>query len=202
MSYLLFIVLAAVIALVALLTDSPVLLVAAMAVGPDYGPIAAACVALARGRLRSAGRSLATLGSGLGLAVIAAAVATVLFRVADLAPAHYDVTSRQLTSFVARPDGYAAVVALLAGIAGMLALTQARSGALVGVLVAVTTIPAAANMGGASAYGRWSEAGGATLQLGVNVAGLLVAGVVTLWVQDRLARRRSRASADGPMDRA
>ena len=59
----------------------------------------------------------------------------------------------------------AAVVAVLAGIVGMLSLTQARSGALIGVLVSVTTIPAVANIGVATAYGEWSELAGASLQL-------------------------------------
>jgi len=38
------------------------------------------------------------------------------------------------------------IVALLAGIAGVLSLSTAKSGALIGVLVSVTTIPAAANV--------------------------------------------------------
>jgi hypothetical protein len=73
----------------------------------------------------------------------------------------------------------------------MLSLTEARGGALVGVLVSVTTIPAAANLGVATAYGEWSEVGGAALQLTINVTGLAVAGAVTLAVQ-------SRATLQGP----
>ena len=53
------------------------------------------------------------------------------------------------------------LVALLAGAAGALSLSTAKSGALVGVLISVTTIPAAANVGVASAYGDWDEVGGA-----------------------------------------
>ena len=51
----------------------------------------------------------------------------------------------------------------------MLSLTEARSGALIGVLVSVTTIPAVGNVGAAAAYGAWSEVGGAALQLAINV---------------------------------
>ena len=40
----------------------------------------------------------------------------------------------------------------------MLSLTTAKSGALIGVLISVTTIPAAANIGVAAAYGDWGEA--------------------------------------------
>ena len=55
------------------------------------------------------------------------------------------VAERPLTSFIWRPDALSFIVAFLAGIAGMLSLTTAKSGALVGVLISVTTVPAAAN---------------------------------------------------------
>ena len=74
----------------------------------------------------------------------------------------------------------------------MLSLTSAKSGALIGVLVSVTTIPAAANIGVAAAYGEWAEWRGAMLQLAVNLAAILLAGVGTLFVQRRLYMRRRR----------
>ena len=83
----------------------------------------------------------------------------------------------------------AAVVAVLAGIVGMLSLTEARSGVLIGVLVSVTTIPAVANVGVATAYGEWGEVSGAALQLGINLVGLVLAGIATLGVQARLTVR-------------
>jgi len=116
----------------------------------------------------------------------------VLFRLTSIAPDAYDISERQLTSFISRPDGLAAVVAILAGIVGMLALTEARSGALIGVLVSVTTIPAVGNMGAAAAYGAWDEVGGAALQLAINVVGLVVAGCITLAVQAHQTTRRRR----------
>ena len=67
----------------------------------------------------------------------------------------------------------------------MLSLTEARSGALIGVLVSVTTIPAIGNVGAAAAYGEWGEVGGALVQLLVNVTSLIAAGCVTLVVQAR-----------------
>ena len=176
---------AAVIASVGILLDSPILIVGAMVVGPEYGPIAAACVSATRGRWQLAGRSFATLASGLVAAAVAAFLATVLFRSTGLALERYELSDRELTAFISRPDGMAAVVALLAGIVGMLSLTQSRSGALVGVLVSVTTIPAVANVGVAAAYREWTEVGGALLQLLVNVAALCVAGGATLAIQHR-----------------
>ena len=81
---------------------------------------------------------------------------------------------------------------MVAGIAGVLSLTNSKSGALIGVLISVTTIPAASAIGVEIAYGDVSEAGGAALQLGINLAAIALAGVVTLFVQRRcyVARRR------------
>jgi uncharacterized hydrophobic protein (TIGR00271 family) len=184
-SFLVFLAVATVIAGVGILLDAPILIVGAMVVGPEYGPIAAVSVAVARARTAPAGRALVTLAVGLGAGVVAALVATAAFRATGLAPDAYDLSDRQLTAFISHPDGMTVVVAVLAGIAGMLSLTQARSGALVGVLVSVTTIPAVANIGVATAYGAWGEVGGAAAQLGLNVAGLVVAGTGTLLVQAR-----------------
>ena len=83
------------------------------------------------------------------------------------------------------------LVALLAGTAGMLSLSTAKSGALIGVLISVTTIPAAANIGVAAAYRDWDEWRGATLQLVINLSMIVLAGLVTLGVERRLYARRS-----------
>lgn len=185
-SFLVFIGVAAVIAGVGILVDSPILIVGAMVVGPEYAPISALCVGAARRRWSRAGLASGTLAVGLSAAALASLFATVIFRATGLAPELYDLSGRQLTAFISQPDGMAAVVAVLAGIVGMLSLTEARSGALIGVLVSVTTIPAVANIGVATAYAEWSELGGASLQLLINVVGLVVAGIVTLSVQSRM----------------
>lgn len=192
-SYLVFIAVAAVISGIGILLDAPILIVGAMVVGPEYGPLSALCVAVCRWRRTPAVRAAVTLTVGLVAAAVAALVATAVFRVTDLAPDTYDITDRQLTAFIAHPDGMAAVVAVLAGIVGMLALTEARSGALIGVLVSVTTIPAAANVGVATAYGEWPEVRGAALQLVVNVTGLVVAGIATLMIQARATTRAEKS---------
>jgi len=192
-TFLTFITIAAVIAGVGILLDAPILIVGAMVVGPEYGPLSALCVEMVRRRWESAGRALATLVLGLLLSAVAALVATAAFRATGLAPDSYDLSDRQLTAFISHPDGMAAVVAVLAGVVGMLSLTGARSGTLIGVLVSVTTIPAVANVGVATAYREWSEVAGAALQLGVNVSGLVGAGVVTLVLQSRATARRTAA---------
>jgi hypothetical protein len=84
------------------------------------------------------------------------------------------------------------VVALVAGIAGMLALeTRASSG--VGVAISVTTIPASAYLGVAAGLGEIGEALGALGVLGANVLMMVVGAVATLGLQSALARRRTVA---------
>jgi hypothetical protein len=57
----------------------------------------------------------------------------------------------------------------------------------------VTTIPAAANVGVAAAYGDWDSFGGSLAQLGLNIASLLLAGTLTVAVQRVFFLRRRAA---------
>ena len=57
----------------------------------------------------------------------------------------------------------------------------------------MTTIPAAANVGVAAAYGDWNEFTGALVQLLINVLSILVAGIATLALQRAAYRRRAAA---------
>lgn len=201
-SFLVFMSIAATIAAIGILLDSAVLVIGAMVVGPDYGPLAALCVAIVRRRRQPASVALRTLCIGVAVAAVAAFVATLFFRLTAIAPDAYDVGDHELTAFISRPDALAVVVAVLAGIVGMLSLTEGRSGALVGVLVSVTTIPAIGNIGAAAAFASWEAVWGAAVQLGINVTGLVVAGVCTLAVQARVTtsasvRRAARPQSGG-----
>ena len=90
------------------------------------------------------------------------------------------------------------VVAALAGIVGMLSLTSAKSAALVGVAISVTTVPAAANAAVGLAYGAVDQAWGSFVQLGINLAGIMISGSATLFVQQRMQDRvRRRALRTG-----
>jgi uncharacterized hydrophobic protein (TIGR00271 family) len=199
-SFLVFMGVAAIIASVGILLDSSILVIGAMVVGPDYGPLAALCVAMVRRRRHDAALAGRTIMAGLATAVSAAFIATLLFRLVRFAPEAYDIGDRELTAFISHPDGLGAVVAILAGVVGMLSLTEGRSGALIGVVVSVTTIPAAGNIGVAAAYGAWGEVRGAALQLGINVTGVVVAGAITLWVQSHTTDRH-RTGAPGAAPR-
>jgi uncharacterized hydrophobic protein (TIGR00271 family) len=96
------------------------------------------------------------------------------------------------TEFIADPNFFSFFIAYLAGTAGILSLTASKSGALIGVLVSAVTIPAAANIGVATAYSDWNEVGGSAAQLAINLVALVLGGVARLYVQRRIFERRRR----------
>lgn len=185
-SYLVYFAVAAIIAAAGILADSSILIVGAMVVGPEFGPLAAIAYGLERRRWWLVRRAIAALAAGTALAIVAAAAVADVLDLTDRIPDAYASGVRPLTSFISHPDLLSAIVAGAAAVAGMLSLTYERSGTLVGVLVSVTTVPAIANVGVAAAVGAWGEAWGALGQLGVNVACLVVVGAITLRIQRRL----------------
>ncbi|MFW6695623.1 DUF389 domain-containing protein [Streptomyces sp. MAR4 CNX-425] len=163
--------------------DSAILIVGAMALGPEFGPVAGVCVALVQRRPRLAGRSLGALLAGFAVAMaLTVAFSTVMDAFGMFTAGHLDA-ARPQTGFIWAPDRFSFVVALLAGAAGTLSLTSSKSGALVGVAISVTTVPAAANAAVALSYGQWDQARGSSGQLLLNLLGIVVAGTLTLLVQ-------------------
>ena len=191
-TFLLFMALAALIAMVGIYQDSPILIVGAMVVGPEFGPIAALCVALVQRRRALAVRSGVALAVGFPLAIATTFLCTLLFRAVGLADATLDQSEHSIANVIASPDFFTFFVAACAGAAGMLSLSTAKSGALIGVLISVTTIPAAANIGVTAAYGDWENFAGSAAQLGINMGAILLAGTTVLGVQKMLFERRRR----------
>ncbi len=189
-SFLALMALATMIAALGIVQDSILLIIGAMVVGPEFGPLAGLCVALVQRRRDLAARSLGALAVGFPVGIVAALALTAILRALGSAPDELSAASHPATLFISNPDEYSVLVALLAGIAGALSLTTSKSGALVGVLISVTTIPAAANVGVAAAYGDWSEARGAVTQLLLNLACIVIAVIATLLLQRWFYRRR------------
>jgi uncharacterized hydrophobic protein (TIGR00271 family) len=191
-SFVLFMVAAMQIAAVGIVLDQPILIVGAMVVGPEFGPLAGVSVALVNRQASLARRSLLALAVGFPVGIVCALLTTLVFIAVDVFPQDFADAQHPFTDFISNPDFLSFFVAFVAGSAGVLSLTSAKSGALVGVLISVTTIPAASNIGVAAAYGQWGDAKGAAMQLGVNLAGIVASGVITLFVQRRyyVGRRR------------
>jgi uncharacterized hydrophobic protein (TIGR00271 family) len=201
-SFYLFLIIAGVIGAVGLLTNSQILIVAAMILGPEYTAITSVALGLDRHNRPRVTAGLLALSVGFSLAVVAAFAFTGLVRLLGLTPDLFKLGIRPVSHLIDTPNFYSVVVAVLAGIAGVVALTHARSSTLLGVFVSVTTIPAAADIGVALAAGSPSEARGSLLQLLLNVVLLIVVGFVTLRVQRavwaRVGRRWSRRHSADP----
>ena len=179
---------AGVIAAYGIFYGNGILVVGAMAVSPDFLPIAATCIGLVARRPRLVGRAFWTLTAGLATAGVVASTLTVLLDVLDLLPSSFHVGESGLAGLTT-VNSSTIVVALVAGVAGILAL-ETRASAAVGVAISVTTIPASAYLGVAVGVGEVGKASGAAAVLGINVAMLLVGGSLTLVTQQALTRRR------------
>jgi uncharacterized hydrophobic protein (TIGR00271 family) len=194
--------------------DSAITVIAAMIVSPDFSPVAAACVGTVRPRQRHLiGKACRLFVSGFAVAIAVVSALAFFATIADWLTLQDLVAPRPQTDFIWKPDRWSFVVALLAGAAGILALTSSRANAMVGVFVAVTTVPAAANLAFALAVGLhrlllpgsgvhdavpgdtiWLEIGGSAAQLLVNVAGMFVAGVCTLLIAQWVNRRTTTSN--------
>ena len=199
-SFYVFLTLATMIAAVAVITDSPILVVGAMVVGPEFAVVAALALGIAMKDFGLSGKAVWLLARGFLVAIAVTCAFALLARAVGAIGLHDITNPRPLTAFIWRPDMWSAVVAVLAGSAGVLSQTAGKTNALVGVFISVTTVPAAGDFSLSLAFGSTAEMAGSAAQLGINLLGMTVAGVLTLLSQRQLwrlavahrARRRSR----------
>lgn len=195
-SFLIFLVLAVLLAAIAVVTDSAVLVVGAMVVGPEFSAIAAASAGIVLGRWGLVGRSLRLLVLSFLFAVVVVAALALFARAAGMITPDLVTRPRPNTGFIWHPDQWSFIVALVAGAAGALALAIEKTATMVGVFISVTTVPAAGNLALGLAVWEKGEILGSLAQLGANVAGMVVAGTLLLalirsswpWITSRSER--------------
>jgi uncharacterized hydrophobic protein (TIGR00271 family) len=185
-TFMAFLTLACLIAVVGVVTDSPITVVGAMVVGPEFAPLAAMAVGLVLRRGDLFRRAALALGVGFPLAMLIAAGGALLGEWIGLIDVGV-VASLKQVDFIYQVGPFSLILALLAGAAGMLSLTSAKSAALIGVFISVTTVPAAVV---AVTTGAWRMAGESALQLLVNLVGIAFAGVLVLALRTRRDRNR------------
>lgn len=188
-------VIAGLIGAVGILTNSQILIVGAMVVGPEYGAILSLAFGVTRRDPVRMRRSAGALVLGFALAVTGALLLALVVHAAGLEPKAYAAGIRPVSKLIDTPNWFSFIVALLAGVVGVVSLTEARSSTLIGVFISVTTIPAASDVGVSLAFGNGSEAWGSLLQLLLNVAVLTAVAVVGLPAQRVLWRRLARRAA-------
>ncbi|MFF7595018.1 DUF389 domain-containing protein [Streptomyces mirabilis] len=188
-SFYLFLVVAGLIGAVGIITNSQILIVAAMVVGPEYGAITSVALAIDHGSRPRIRQGLMALLVGFTLAVAATFLFSLLVRGFGLQPRAFELGVRPVSNLINTPNFFSAVVAVLAGVVGIVSLAEARTSALLGVFISVTTIPAGADIGVSCAFAGWNEAWGSLLQLLLNIVVLIVVGTATLKCQRAIWRR-------------
>ena len=184
---------------VGILTNSDILIVGAMVVGPEYNAIIGVALGLDRGDGRAVTRGVLALVAGFLAAIILTLAFGAVIRWSGHTPEAFSRGVRPVADLISSPDLFSVVVAVLAGIVGVVSLTEARSSALIGVFISVTTIPAAASIGLSIAYTDASRALGSVYQLLLNVVVLIVVGAVVMRLQRIIWRASPRG---GPRARA
>jgi uncharacterized hydrophobic protein (TIGR00271 family) len=183
-AYLAFLAIATQLAGIGVLQNSPILIVGAMVLGPEFGAVAAICFGLLGGRWHLIIGSFKTLVLGFTVAIavtFACALVSRWLGWIDLG----NLRVNEEVQFIVKPDRWSFIVALLAGAAGVLSITAGKSSALVGVFISVTTVPAAGYVAVALALGDWQEVAGSVAQLAANILGMLIAGIGVLMIQRR-----------------
>jgi uncharacterized hydrophobic protein (TIGR00271 family) len=178
---------------VGILINSQILLVGAMIVGPEYSAIIGVALGVDRRDRQLVITGLLALATGFLAAIILTLAFGLVIRGSGETPQAFSQGVRPVAALISSPDVFSVVVAVLAGVAGVVSLTESRAGALIGVFISVTTIPAGANIGLSVAYGDWTKAEGSIYQLLLNVVVLIVVGALAMRLQRRIWRSRSAA---------
>lgn len=190
-------VIAGLIGAVGILTNSQILIVGAMVVGPEYGAILSFAFGVTHRDSNRVWRATAALVIGFTLAVAGALLLSLVIRWPGLVPEAYALGIRPVSHLIDTPNWFSLIVAVLAGVVGVLSVTESRSSTLIGVFISVTTIPAASDIGVSLAFGSGSEAWGSTLQLLLNVTVLAAVAIAGLPAQRAIWRRATRRRETG-----
>ncbi|MEF2143925.1 MAG: TIGR00341 family protein [Desulfovibrionaceae bacterium] len=180
-------VLSSVVASIGLLRDAPAVVIGAMVIAPLLGPNVGLALATVLGDVNLSRTSLKTFGAGILLVVIPAFL---LGAILGLEPSA-ELSAR---TGVGLSD---LALALAAGVAGIVSLSQGAATALVGVMVALALVPPLAACGLFAGAGAQAPALQAGLLALTNVVCLNLAGVLTFalrgvrplrWVEQKKAR--------------
>ncbi|MGR6924055.1 DUF389 domain-containing protein [[Actinomadura] parvosata] len=193
-AYLAFLAIATQLAGIGVLQNSPILIVGAMVLGPEFGAVAAICFGLLQRRGHLIVIALRTLVIGFLVAIAITYACALVSHWLGWIDA-YNLATNEEVQFIVKPDRWSFIVALLAGAAGVLSVTAGKSSALVGVFISVTTVPAAGYVAVAAAVSDWKELAPSVSQLGVNILGMVIAGTLTLVVQRKFWPQVGRRSS-------
>ncbi len=180
-TYIIMTVVSALIATAGLLLDSPAVVVGSMVIAPLVGPAMAASVGTVVNDREMFARGVRLQIVGLLLAIGTAFVFAFAVREINLIPPLADVTAIPEVRERVAPDFLSLIIAIGAGIAGIVSLTTGVSAALVGVMISVALIPPAATVGIGLAWGQPMVSLSSVVLVLVNVLSINLAALVVLW---------------------
>jgi uncharacterized hydrophobic protein (TIGR00271 family) len=187
---------AGIIAACGILTNSQILIVGAMVVGPEYSAIIAVAQGIERHHWQPVRKGLLALLVGFFIAIAVTFLFALCIRSLGKTGEQFLHGARPVSDLINSPNIYSVVVAVAAGIVGVVSLTLAKAGPLVGVFISITTIPAAADIAVSLAFRSWSEAVGSLWQLLLNISLLIVVGALALRGQRLIWRRWLQARGE------
>src|ERR1022692_352728 len=190
-SFFVLLVIAGLIGAVGILINSQILIVAAMVVGPEYNAIISVAFGIERRDWHPVRGGLLALTVGFAAAIVMALVFAIGIRLLGQVPAPFLAGLRPVADLINSPDLFSVVIAVLAGIVGVVSLTESKANAMIGVFISVTTIPAASAIGVSAAFGLWRDAEGSAVQLLLNAGLLIGIGALAMRAQRRLWRGRT-----------
>lgn len=190
-SFYILLAIAGLIGAVGILTNSQILVIGAMVVGPEYTAIIAVALGCSKRHWGPVRAGLSALFWGFLAAIMVTLLFSLAIRAAGEAPTAFLRGVRPVADLINSPNLFSVVVAVLAGIVGVVSLTESRSNALIGVFISITTIPAASSIGVSIAFASWPDTWGSVLQLLLNVVLLIVVGWGGLSAQRAIWRRRA-----------
>ncbi|SDJ56281.1 TIGR00341 family protein [Natronorubrum texcoconense] len=174
-------VLSAIVATAGLLLDSPAIVVGSMVIAPQVSAALTGTVGLVLDDREMVIDGLTSLAFGLGVAIVSAFVFAWIVRSGGVVPSTIDITAIVQVQNRISPGLLAIVVGICAGAAGAFGLATAIPVSLVGVMIAVALIPAAAAVGIGMAWGDPSVALGAFVLVAVNATSILFSGLAVFW---------------------
>ncbi len=193
--FLAFMTMATLLAAIAVITDSVILVIGAMVLGPDFMATIAMGLALVRKRPHLLRQALRTLLIGFAFAILVTTVVVAIAHAVGLIDVGSIVGPRPGTQFIYTPNAWSFIVAIIAACAGVLAMTSSLSTGIVGVFISVTTIPAAGNIAVGIVFAEWQQVAGSAAQLAINVTGMAIAGWITLVIAQKMSKRTNRLLA-------
>ncbi len=180
--YVIMLLISAAVATAGLLADSPAVVVGSMVIAPLLGPALAASIGIVTGDDQLRGEGFRYQALGVGVVIAASVGLAALARLAGLEPAGVDIVLVAELQERVSPNLFSILVALGAGVAGILSLTRGFSEAIVGVMIAAALIPPAAAVGITAAWGMYGASLGAFVLVVVNLLSINAAALATLWV--------------------